>query len=81
VYAGGGDVWSGSIWRTSPTNADKRRLYSHLSLQQLLRRCGDIVLNPDILFAVVSRGTHGRVLTILTVFSYLVEWSEALEMW
>jgi hypothetical protein len=81
VYAGGSDVWSGSIWRTSPTNADKRRLDSHLSLQQLLRRGGDVVLNPDILFSVVARGTHGRVLTRLTVLSCLVEWSEALKTW
>jgi hypothetical protein len=46
------------ILHTCSTNADKRRLDSHLSFQQLLGRRGDIVLDPDIFLAVVSRGTH-----------------------
>jgi hypothetical protein len=48
------------ILHTCSANADKSRLHPHLSLEQLLRRRGNIVLDPDIFFAVVSRGTHDR---------------------
>lgn len=43
---------------TSPANADKGRLYPHLSFHQLLWWRRDIVLDSDILFAVVTCGTH-----------------------
>jgi hypothetical protein len=55
VFAG---VQSVAALHTCSTDTDKSRLYPHLSLQQLLRRRRNIVFNPDILFAVVSRGTH-----------------------
>jgi len=54
-----GEVGTGEVFvEVCSADSNKSRLYPHLSFHQLLRRRRDIVLDPDILFAVVSRGTH-----------------------